>query len=128
MGVVDIVLVLVGNVLDVKKKNTNNGMIEMKACKLCDENGKIKERGLCADCSDYSDEQIIKFKLAEEIQKAEEDVRYKKKEFLRLHGWATTSSFPDAHWRWVKSVKGVTLALSLNEAYSVEQAILHYKN
>ena len=79
MGVVDIVLVLVGNVLDVKKKNTNNGMIEMKACKLCDENGKIKERGLCADCSDYSDEQIIKFKLAEEIQKAEEDVRYKKK-------------------------------------------------
>ena len=100
----------------------------MTECKLCGENRTIKERGLCAECSIYSDEQLQKFKFSEEIQQIIEDVVFRKKAYLRLYGWESSCSFPDACWRWVKSIKGVTLALSLDGAYHIEQTIFHYQN
>ena len=100
----------------------------MNECKLCGEKREIKERGLCADCSIYSDEQVRKSSLSDEIQKMKEDVGFKKEAFLRLFGWEASCSFPDACWRWVKSIKGVTLALSLEHAVNLEENILHYQN
>ena len=105
----------------------------MDECKLCHENKKIKERDLCRECSIYSDEQmtillLLKEELSIEINNAELDLREAKKKYLRQFGWEHDCSFPDSCWRWVKVVRGETIAVSIECALSIERSILHYKN
>lgn len=97
-------------------------------CKLCHENIDIKERGLCADCSVYSDEQIQKSDLLNEIRDMEQNVLYRKEAFLRKYGWEHSCNFPGSYWLWVKCVRGETIAVSLNSAINIESNICHYKN
>jgi len=99
----------------------------MNECKLCHENNEIKERGLCEECSVYSDEQVLKSKLLDEIQDMKNDLHFKQKAFLRKFGWDESCSFPDCCWRWVKVVKGETIAVSMDDAIRIETKIVHYK-
>lgn len=100
----------------------------MEECKLCHENREIKERGLCSECSIYSDEQVLKEELSIKINNAELDLRGAKEIYLRQFGWEYSCSFPDACWRWVKVVRGETIAVSISCALSIEKNIQHYKN
>ena len=97
-------------------------------CKLCHEVMEIKERGLCQDCSVYSDEQVLKDSLMDEIKDKVREVGYKKEAFLRKYGWISSCNFPDSCWRWVKEIKGVTIAVSRDNAVRIEAEINHYKN
>ena len=97
-------------------------------CKLCYSKAEIKERGLCNECSIFSDEQVLKNDLLENIRTSEENIQYAKEEFLQKYGWATSSEFPGGYWLWVKSVRGQTIAVSLDMAIKIEQNISHFKN
>jgi len=100
----------------------------MEECKLCKENREIKERGLCSECSIYSDEQVLKDELSIKILEAGWALEEAKKRYLRQFGWNHSCSFPDSCWRWVKVIRGETIAVSIDCALSIEKNILHYKN
>ncbi|MBN2591614.1 MAG: hypothetical protein JXA96_17240 [Sedimentisphaerales bacterium] len=99
----------------------------MSDCKLCGENSKIIERGLCEECSVYSDEQVLKNNLFSDIQKTKENVNYKEEAFLRKFGWDCSCSFPGALWLWVKTIRGITMATSRDNAIIIEMNIEHFK-
>lgn len=99
----------------------------MESCKLCNNSNKIQERGLCKECSIYSDEQVLKQNLLDEIQDMENNIKYKEEAFLRKYGWDYSCNFPDCCWRFVKEVKGETIAVSMSDAISIEKEILHYQ-
>lgn len=100
----------------------------MKECKLCHENREIKERGLCNDCSIYSDEQILKEELSIKIIDAERDLEYARRGYLKQFGWEHSCGFPGGYWLWVKVVRGETIAVPTGSAISIEKSIEHYKN
>lgn len=97
-------------------------------CILCCSNTEIKERGLCKDCSIFSDEQVFKNNILEIIEKSERNICYAKEVFLRRYGWAESCKFSGAYWLWVKSVRGQKIAVSLDMAVMIEKNIVHFKN
>ena len=96
-------------------------------CKLCQEITEIKERGLCKECCVYSDEQITKHGLLDEIEDMKNDLSNKNEAFLRLFGWDDSCDFPDSCWRWVKIIKSQTIAVSCSNAINIEKQIFHYR-
>jgi hypothetical protein len=101
----------------------------MKECKLCYEKfEKLNKRGLCKECAIFSDEEVLKNELLRKINDIKLDLDNVQSQFLRKFGWDCSCSFPDCCWRWVKEIKGETIAVSLNDAISIEKNIMHYQN
>ena len=73
-----------------------------------------------------SENQKLKNKLIDDIQDKTNDLRFAKEAFLRKNGWDSDCGFPDCCWRWVKEIKGQTIAVSLADAYDIECEIIEY--
>ncbi len=43
--------------------------------------------------------------------------------YLGERGWKYTCSFPDSIWRYTKEIDGTTLALPMDDAFRIEDAI-----
>jgi len=68
--------------------------------------------------NDYAES--LKFEAVEELY---EKARNAKKQYLRKNDWDLSCDFPDSTWRWVKTLKGVTLALPFDDAFSMQSHI-----
>jgi len=64
-------------------------------------------------------------KMDAEIEAARQNVRILQSNLLTYFGWTRDCNFPDARWRWCKTVKGQTLHLSTDDALSVEACLYH---
>ncbi len=76
--------------------------------------------------SEITENQTIKHKLFEELKEKREDVFNLEGSILRKYGWDQRCDFPDHCWRWVKSIKGVTLVTDAKTALDMEYAIIEY--
>lgn len=70
--------------------------------------------------------QTIKYNFIENISKKVYDLQYVKEAFLRKYGWDASCAFPDSYWRWVKEIKGQTIATGLDEAVRMEEQIIEH--
>ena len=74
-----------------------------------------------------TENQEIKQKLIDDLQDKYNNIRFAKEAFLRKYGWDNSCKFPDCCWRWVKEIKGQTIAVSLNDAIDLESEIVEYQ-
>lgn len=73
-----------------------------------------------------TENQVIKDKLFDDLQDKLNDIDALRGSILRKYGWVERCDFPDSCWRWVKVVKGVTLAIPTISAIRMEQNIIEY--
>ena len=79
-----------------------------------------------AEMSKQTENQKLKQKLFEELQDKKRDVENMQGSLLCKYGWEFKCDFPDCCWRWCKSIKGVTLAVSQSDAIHMEESTIEY--
>ena len=48
-----------------------------------------------------------------------------KERLVSKFGWVQDYGFPDAIWRWAKTIKGQSMYLSLDDAINMESCLYH---
>ena len=67
----------------------------------------------------------MKVITADDISEAEDALQLLKEDYLRQHGWVTSSANPRCVWLWMNTINGVNYMLSLSQAVSMQEAMIH---
>lgn len=60
------------------------------------------------------------FTTAEDVRAAQDGLDFEVLAYLKGKGWDYTSNTPDCRWRCLREIKGVTYALGVKDALSLQ--------